>query len=166
MDKEVEKNCIEFTKELLRDYKQIESHIDTLEYFKNTIKAEDYQAMRAITYDSDKISPTFKINNVEAEGVIKVVKVVQEIELEIYSQKALKKQLDKAINNLSPTHRDIIKYRYGEGLQWNEVADKVPYDERTLRTKRDQAIKSISVALFGNKVFKEENPTLFDMIVI
>ena len=80
-------------------------HINTLEHFRDTVKAEDYQAIRAITYDSDKISPTFKINNFEADGVIKVVKVVQEIELEIYSQKALKKQLDKAINNLSQTHR-------------------------------------------------------------
>lgn len=166
MTKEMEKSCFEFTKDLLRNYKQMECYINTLEHLRDTIKAEDYQALRAITYDSDKISPTFKINNVEADGVIKVVKVVQEIELEIYSQKALKKQLDKAINNLSPTHKDIIKYRYGEGLQWNQVIDKVPYDERTLRTKMKQAIKSISVALFGNKVFKEEKPTLFDMLVI
>ncbi len=166
MIKELEKNCFEFTKDLLRNYKQMECYINTLEHLRDTIKAEDYQALRAITYDSDKISPTFKINNLEADGVIKAVKVVQEIELEIYSQKALKKQLDKAINNLSQIHKDIIKYRYGEGLQWNQVVDKVPYDEKTLRTKMKQAIKSISVALFGNKVFKEEKPTLFDMLVI
>ncbi|RDY22601.1 hypothetical protein CHF27_012550 [Romboutsia maritimum] len=106
-NEELQKNCFRFTEKLLYDYEQIESHIDTLEDIRNTIKSGGYQVMRAITYDSDKISPTFKINNFEVDGVIKVVKVVQEIELEIYSQKALKKQLDRAINNLSPIHRDI-----------------------------------------------------------
>lgn len=166
MSKELEKNCFRFTEKLLYDYEQLESHIDTLEYLRDTIKAGDYQAMRAITYDSDKISPTFKINNCEADGVIKVVKVIQEIELEIYSQKALKKQLDRAINNLSPVHRDIIHYRYGEGLPWLEIVDKIPYDEKTLRTKKNQAVRSISIALFGTKVFKEEDKTLFDMLAI
>ncbi|MDM8129229.1 hypothetical protein QUV80_12170 [Paraclostridium benzoelyticum] len=160
----LEKHCFKFTEKLLYDYKQIENYIDTLEHLKSTIKAGDYQVVRAITYDSDKISPTFKVNNFEADGVIKVVKVVQEIELEIYSQQALKKQLDRAINNLSPIHRDIIHYRYVECLQWLEIVDKIAYDEKTLRTKKNQAIRSISIALFGSKVFKEEDENLFNLL--
>ena len=40
------------------------------------------------------------------------------------------------------------------------------YEERQLRNKKNEAIKTIAIELFGAKVFKGVNSTLFDMLEI
>ncbi len=162
----LENSCFKFTEKLLYNYREMESHILTLESLKNDIKSEDYLAIRAITYDSIKVSPTYKISNAVRDGVIDPVKVVQEIEIDIYHEKSLKKKIDKAINNLNHIRKQIIELRYIEGMGWTEMAQKLYHDEKTLRKYKNQAVKSIAVELFGSKVFKEEEPTLFDMLAI
>ncbi|MPM88060.1 hypothetical protein SDC9_135161 [bioreactor metagenome] len=47
-----------------------------------------------------------------------------------------------------------------------EVVDKMNYSERQLMYKKNEAVRSIAIELYGVKVFEEENPTLFDMIII
>lgn len=45
-----------------------------------------------------------------------------------------------------------------------EINDKTSYSERSLKYKRSEAVKSIAITLFGSKVFKEEEPNLFNLI--
>lgn len=161
-----EKSCFKFTEKLLYNYKEMESHIETKNSLLEQIKAEDYIAIRAITYDDIKVSPTYKISNAVRDGVIDLVKVVQEIEIDLYHETSLKKKLDKAINNLNPTRKKIIEKRYIEEMGWTEMALELYHDEKTLRKYKNQAVKSIAVELFGSKVFKEEEPNLFDMLAI
>lgn len=162
----LEKSCFKFTEKLLYNYQEMESHIENLELLKKEIKAEDTIATRAITYDDIKVSPTYKITNAVRDGVIDPVKVVQEIDIDIYHEKSLKRKLDKAINNLNPIRKQIIEKRYGEEMGWTEMALELYHDEKTLRKYKNQAVKSIAVELFGSKVFKEEEPNLFDMLAI
>ncbi|MCU9808351.1 hypothetical protein LEQ06_09345 [Paraclostridium sp. AKS46] len=56
--------------------------------------------------------------------------------------------------------------RYLEGMDWTTMSQELHYDEKTLRKYKNEAVKSIAVELFGSKVFKEEEPTLFDMLAI
>lgn len=165
-NKELEKDCFRFTEKLLYNYKEMDSHIETKISLLEQIKAEDYIAVRAITYDDIKVSPTYKISNAVRDGVIDLVKVVQEIEIDLYHETSLKKKLDKAINNLKPTRKQIIEKRYIEEMGWTEMAQELYHDEKTLRKYKNQAVKSIAVELFGSKVFKEEEPNLFDMLAI
>ncbi|EPZ54731.1 hypothetical protein H477_3872 [[Clostridium] sordellii ATCC 9714] len=47
-----------------------------------------------------------------------------------------------------------------------EIIDIMSYEERQLRNKKKQAIRSIAIKLFGIKLFEEEEDTLFDLIKI
>ena len=80
--------------------------------------------------------------------------------------KKIKKEIDRAINNLSQIHKDVISFRYIKRLSWLEISEKMNYEERQLRNKKNEAIKTIAIELFGAKVFKGVNSTLFDMLEI
>ena len=110
----------------------------------------------AINYDSIQVSQTFNISRVTERKVLDKIEEEVELKIELYRNKKLKKEIDQVINNLSPLHKDIIKYRYIERLQWVEIVDKMNYEERQLRNKKNQAVRSIATKLFGVKVFKYE----------
>lgn len=163
--KELQNNCFRFTEKILYDYKHMESHINQLEDLRKEIKSENYIAMRAITYDDIKVSPTYKISNAVRDGVIDPVKVVQEIEIDIYHEKSLMKKVNRAINNLDIFRKNVIEYRYLKKMDWTTMAQELHSNEKTLRKYKKEAVTSIAIELFGTKVFKEEDPTLFDMVV-
>jgi DNA-directed RNA polymerase specialized sigma subunit len=165
-NEKLQRNCFKFTEKILYNYKEMESNIESMECLKKEIKAENSIAIRAITYDDVKVSPTYKISNAVRDGVIDPVKVVQEIEIDIYHETSLKKKLDKAINNLNHIRKQIVELRYVKEMGWTEMAQELYHDEKTLRKYKNEAVKSIAVELFGSKVFKEEDPTLFDLLII
>lgn len=164
--KELQNNCFRFTEKILYEYKHMKSHIEQLENLKKEIKSEDYIAMRAITYDDIKVSPTYKISNVVMDGIIDPVKAIQEIDIDLYHEKSLLKRMNKAIDNLNNIRKQVLEKRYIEGMGWTEMAQELYYDEKTLRKYKKEAIRSIAIELFGSKVFKVEEPTLFNLLDI
>lgn len=164
MNEKLENNSFRFTEKLLYEYKHMKSHIEHLESLRKDIKSDDNAAVRAITYEGVKVSPTYKISNAVLDGVIDSVSVIQEIDINIYHEKSLIKKIDIAINNLDPIRKNIIKERYWNKMGWTTISQKLHCDEKTLRKYKKQAIKSISIELFGSNVFKEEEPNLFNML--
>ncbi|CEI72944.1 hypothetical protein [Romboutsia hominis] len=162
----IEKSCFRFTEKLLYNYSEMGSHIENLEYDIKNLKAGKKVAIRAIRYDDIRTSQTYNISRQIENEVIDMVAYVQDLEIEVYKEKRLKKQLDKAINNLNPIRKQIIEFRYIKEMGWTEMALELYHDEKTLRKYKNQAVKSIAVELFGSKVFKEEEPNLFDMLAI
>ena len=163
----LEKDCFRFTEKLLYGYLDIEEFIqDTEEKIKAMDHEEFVTTVGAINYDSIQVSPTFNIGRITERKALDRVEEETELKIELYRNKKLKKEIDKAVNNLSPIHRDIIHFKYFEGLEWSEIVEKMNYEERQLRNKKNEAIKSIARKLFGVKAFREEEPTLFDMLVI
>jgi DNA-directed RNA polymerase specialized sigma24 family protein len=160
MANDLEKDCIEFTIELLKGYRELKLHLDELKRLKEKIKC-DYTS-KAITYDTEKVSQTNKISKEVEEEVIRTLCKIEELENEIEEESNLITKIDRAINNLSPIHKEIIEYKYIEDLSWDEIIDKTCYSERSLKYKRSEAVKSIAITLFGRKVFKEDEPSLFD----
>ncbi|WP_027702829.1 hypothetical protein [Metaclostridioides mangenotii] len=158
MANNLEKDCIEFTIELLKGYRELKLYLEELKRLKEKIKC-DYTA-KSITYDKEKESPTNKISKEVEEEVIKTLTKIEELEKEIEEEGSLITKIDIAIYNLSPIHRKIIEYKYIEGLSWDEIIDKTSYSERSLRYKRSEAVKSTAITLFGIKVFREEDPSL------
>lgn len=52
-----------------------------------------------------------------------------------------------------------------EGMDWINISDILKYSDRQLRKKKDEAIKSIALSLFGMTILADEkNKTLFDML--
>lgn len=165
--KELEKNCFRFTEKILYGYKDIEEFIKNTEEKLKILKLEENTTtVGAINYDSIQVSPTFNISRMTERKALNKVQEETELKIELYRNKKLKKEIDQAINNLSPIHRDVIKYRYIDELTWMEIIGIMNYEERQLRNKKKQAVKSISIKLFGIKLFEEEERTLFDLIKI
>lgn len=162
MANDLEKDCIEFTIDLLKGYRELCLHLDELRSLKDTLKC-DYTA-KAITYDMEKVSPTYKISKEVEEEVVRTLTKIEVLKKEIEEESSLITKIDRAINNLSPIHKEIIEYKYIDGLSWDEIIDKTSYSERALKYKRSEAVKSIAITLFGSKVFKEDEPSLFDLI--
>ena len=110
------------------------------------------------------MSPTNKIPKEVEEEVIRTLCKIEELKNEIEEESSLITKIDRAINNLSSIHKEIIEYKYIEDLSWEEIIDKTCYSERSLKYKRSEAFKSIDITLFGSKVFKEDEPSLFDLM--
>lgn len=167
MDTELEKSVFKFTEKILYGYKDIEEFINnTEEKLKLMDQEELITTVGSINYDSIQVSPTFNIGRVTELKALGRVEEEIELKIELYRNKKLKKEIDKAISNLSSIHKDLINFRYIQCLDWMQIVDKMNYEERQLRNKKNEAVKSIARKLFGIKVFKEEEPTLFDMLEI
>ena len=167
MDKKLEKDLFKFTEEILKGYKHIEAFIKkTEEQLELKDKEELITTLQAINYDSIKISPTFSINRSTETKALDRVEEEVELKVDLYMNKKIKKEIDRAINNLSQIHKDVISFRYIKRLSWLEISEKMNYEERQLRNKKNEAIKTIAIELFGAKVLIEVNSTLFDMLEI
>ncbi|GAA0230175.1 RNA polymerase sigma factor [Metaclostridioides mangenotii] len=165
MANDLEKDCIKFTERLLKGYRELKLHLEELKRLKETLKC-DYTT-QAITYDKEKVSPTNKISKEVEEEVIRTLSKIEELEKEIEEENSLIAKIERAINNLKPIHKEIIEYKYIDGLSWDEIIEKTKnttYSERSLKYKRSEAVKSIAIRLFGSKVFKEDEPSLFELI--
>lgn len=164
-NEKLQKDCFRFTEKLLYGYKDIEEFIENTEEKLKELKLEENTTtVGAINYDSIQVSPTFNISRTTERKALDKVEEEIELKIELYRNKKLKKEIDKAINNLSYIHKEIIQYRYLEGLEWLDIVEKMNYEERQLRNKKNESVKSIARNLFGIKVFQEEDPTLFDLI--
>jgi len=163
MANDLEKDCIEFTVKLLKGYRKLCLQLEELRRFKDQLKCE--YTTQSITYENEKISKTNKISKIVEEEVIRTLSKIEELENEIEEKNSLITNINKAINNLIPTHKEIIKYKYIDGLSWEEIIDKTSYSERSLKYKRNDAVKCIAVTLFGGKVFNADESNLFDLIV-
>lgn len=165
--KELEKNCIELTEDMLKEYKHISNFIDrTEEKLKDMGLEENITTVGAVTYDSIQVSPTYNIGRMTERKALDRVEEEMELKIALYENKKLKKEIERLVSNLKPIHRDVIQYRYLDCLEWIEIVEEMNYSKRQLINKKKEAIKSIAVELYGVKVFKEEEPTLFDMVVI
>ncbi len=163
MANDLEKDCIGLTVKLLKGYRKQLLHLEELKKFKDQLK-RDYTT-QSITYDIEKISRTNKVSKIVEEEVIRTLSKIEELENDIERKNGLINKIDNAINNLSPIHKKIIKYKYIDGLSWEEIIDKTSYSERSLKYKRSDAVKRIAVKLFGGKTFKENESNLYDLII-
>ena len=160
--RKIEKHYINFIEDLLYNYKFFDIHIEILEKMLDDI--DKGISIESITYDKVKVSPTHKIQNSVMNKAIDMIEAKREIEIKIYSEKRLKKILDTILNNLPPYTKNIVELKYMNKMSWDNIVDKVYCNEKTARKHRDVAIKSIAVGLFGSKIYREGNPTLFDLI--
>jgi len=122
MDKKLEKDLFKFTEEILKGYKHIEAFIKkTEEQLELKDKEELITTLQAINYDSIKISPTFSINRSTETKALDRVEEEVELKVDLYMNKKIKKEIDRAINNLSQIHKDVISFRYIKRLSWLEM---------------------------------------------
>lgn len=152
------------TKKQLSNYKQLSTNIIKLKNEIQMLKDNSVgDLMKGISYDSVKTGKTNKTSNMIEDAIVNVSDLITEKEIELYEAEIIKSTIDLAIRNLKPIHKQIIEFRYIEGLEWALVVDKVYLEERQLRERANQAISSISIALFGKKALIEQEP-LFELL--
>ncbi|HDF5633575.1 TPA: hypothetical protein SOL41_003096 [Clostridioides difficile] len=154
------------TKKFLEEYNQIDANINKLKGdICNLDKCSVGDLTKAISYDSIPTSKTYNINNKIEDKLVSIEDKKTEKEIELYTMMAIKKTLDIAINNLRYVEREIIKFRYINKFEWFQISDKLFMEERQLRRRRDIAIASISIAMFGRKALTEQEP-IFNLLEI
>ncbi len=157
------KQYLDFTEETLRQHKQMKLYLKTLAKRKENLEKE-ISNLRAVTYDGVSVQTSNTSSPVEDE-VIKRYERMLDVVSETDKTEALVKKVDTAIANLDDIHRKVLTMYVVEGMDWISIEDKLPYSERQLRKKKDEAVKSVAIALFGATVLKEKDvDTLFDLL--
>ncbi|WP_414697530.1 hypothetical protein [Peptacetobacter sp. AB845] len=157
------KQYLDFTEETLRQHKQMKLYLKTLAKRKENLEKE-ISNLRAVTYDGVSVQTSNTSSPVEDE-VIKRYERMLDVVSETDKTEALVKKVDTAIANLDDIHRKVLTMYVVEGMDWISIEDKLPYSERQLRKKKDEAVKSVAIALFGATVLKEkDSDTLFDLL--
>lgn len=157
------KQYLDFTEETLRQHKQMKLYLKTLAKRKENLEKE-ISNLRAVTYDGVSVQTSNTSSPVEDE-VIKRYERMLDVVSETDKTEALVKKVDTAIANLDDIHRKVLTMYVVEGMDWISIEDKLSYSERQLRKKKDEAVKSVAIALFGATVLKEKDEdTLFDLL--
>ena len=136
----------EAKKYLMSVYK-INRHIDCLLAEKERLKsiAEGVSAMR---YDDIKVQSSHKEN----DSVIKLIELDKQINDEIDVFVDLRNEATALIEQLqSKVEQDVLKLRYICSMKWEDIADKMNYDVRSVYRIHGQALLSFDKVLKQNK---------------
>lgn len=68
----------------------------------------------------------------------------KDVENRIEQRLNLKRKLDAIIDDLPPIQNEVIHMRYQEGRQWEYIALKMNYDERSVRRFDRRAVETIA----------------------
>lgn len=119
---------------LCREMKQIESKIKQLEHSKYSIKSPSWSDMPKYNFrDNDKIGNI--LVNIE-EQIEKYWEKYKEL-LELQSK------IEKAIGNLEPIEREVIRYKYFDNKRFEEISCIIKYSYITVRRIHKKAIEKI-----------------------
>lgn len=137
---------------LLYNYNMLKINIEIADKQLEELKNED--GMNAITYDEEKTSPTFKITSQTEDTAMRNIAAE---DLIIKRKEKLKNKLEiikMLLDGLNEAERKVIEMYYFENLQWWKVAYEVKYSERHCKRIRTEAIKKLSVGLYGEKAME------------
>ena len=62
---------------------------------------------------------------------------------------AIYTRVNRGLKALNDLERQIVVGRYIDGLNWDDIADKVYYSERWCRSVRNKALEKLCVAMYN-----------------
>lgn len=157
------KQYLDFTEEMLKQHKQMKVFLKNVEKRREALKNEIAE-LKGVSYDGVSVQSN-NISNPTEELVIDRYERMLELISEKDKTENIVKTLDTAIANLDDIHRKVLVMYIIDGKDWLSIEDELKYSERQLRKKKDEAVKSVAVALFGATTLKEKDEdTLFDLL--
>ena len=129
------------TKEELRGYRNLKREADQLEQYIARIKAEIY-APRTTHLDAipgaspNGTGPTERL-------ALKHVELLERYREKLVELRTAQLRIEKAIEPLSPDERMLMRYRYIDGLTWEEVAVKMGYSWRQVHRIHAKALEHV-----------------------
>lgn len=142
------------TEKFLYNYNSLKASIENM---KQEIEEIDYKEIPGINYDKERTSKTYAFHSITEDEGIKVADKKILLEKRIKATEGKIERIDRAIEALNDTERQIITERYINGRQWWEVAYSVKFNERWCKEIRRRAVKKIAIGLFGEDAINKDS---------
>ena len=128
-------------KAILKQYIGLEKRIARLLDEKKKWK-EKAEAISPVYSDMPKAGGCDKIQN----AVCQIVDLEQDINREIDAQVDLRRRIEAAVKQMDDEKlRDIVRYKYIDGMTWEQVSESMGLDERWVKRLHVRAIQKLTL---------------------
>lgn len=86
----------------------------------------------------------------EGNAIIDTLADIAPLPSEIFEQVERKQLLDRALEEISPMHREVLALYYEEGLTFNEIGEILNKPLNTVKSQHRRALESLRKILEGN----------------
>lgn len=133
--------------ELLKNYKMMKINIENIEEKIEFTKGDI--GLKGIVYDGISTSPTNEIKSSVETTVLSIQEEVHFLTRNIERLTMTIESVDRALEGLEETERNVVIEKYVNAKQWWEVASIVRYSERHCKNIRKRAIDKMIVGIYG-----------------
>jgi hypothetical protein len=145
-------NYYKATEKFLYNYNSLKASVENM---KQEIEEMDYCEMSGIDYSREPTGKTYAFRSPTEDAAIRAAdkKALLNGKINVLGNKL--ERIDRAIEALNKTEKQIIIERYMEGKQWWQVAYNAQYNERWCKEIRRRAVEKIAIGLFGEIAMHE-----------
>ena len=136
------------TEYLLHNYKMFKISIENLRQDIKNLEKED--GLTGIDYRHEKTSLTYKFKSVTEDTALAVSEKKHYLQTSIERMQNKIDAIDRALEGLTGTEKEIIQKRYFDGKPWYVIAYEVAYNERWCKELRRRAISKIAIGIHGD----------------
>ena len=129
------------TKERLRNYQHIKREREQLRQKLEAVEAELYYPK--IQQLTDMPGGGLKEGNPQEDLTIHHIELQERYNAKLVELAAEQLAIEKAIEALDPTARMLLRYRYIDGLKWEEVCCRMNYSWRQVHRLHGEALQKL-----------------------
>ncbi len=127
--------------ELLKDYKHISDEIKHIKEEIENLKIRSVSPRQSIISDMPRGGVIE--NDKMAALMIKFEELEQRYNELLTDLLEKQRLVEESIQSLEPLERDIVRYRYIDGLSWYKIQQKTNYSTRTLFRKHGEILEKM-----------------------
>lgn len=126
-------------KQTFQQYRQLCQEIRELEAEKEALAAGNLPASWPVGELGGRGWPADKVG----EAAARLWQLTQLLAQRLNQLIALRKEIEKTIEALQPEERRLLRLYYIEGLNWEQVAERLDYSTRQIRRKQRQIMQQL-----------------------
>ena len=126
-------------KQTFQQYRQLCQEIRELEAEKEALAAGNLPASWPVGGLSGQSWPADKVG----EAAARLWQLTQLVAQRLNQLIALRKEIEKTIEALQPEERRLLRLYYIEGLNWEQVAERLDYSTRQINRKQRQIMQQL-----------------------
>lgn len=126
-------------KQTFQQYRQLCQEIRELEAEKEALAAGNLPASWPVGGLSGQGWPADKVG----EAAARLWQLTQLLAQRLNQLIALRKEIEKTIEALQPEERRLLRLYYIEGLNWEQVAERLDYSTRQINRKQRQIMQQL-----------------------
>lgn len=126
-------------KQTFQQYRQLCQEIRELEAEKEALAAGNLPASWPVGGLGGRSWPADKVG----EAAARLWQLTELLAQRLNQLIALRKEIEKTIEALQPEERRLLRLYYIEGLNWEQVAERLDYSSRQIRRKQRQIMQQL-----------------------